>query len=97
MADMLRISSSGSTVRLAQSHEEPAQLQIVIIDALMNSEQPAPVQSILQSGFYCHVHWYHVTYLLVTPTLIAVTFNTSFMARLFIRAIFPRYFLNLAA
>jgi hypothetical protein len=39
MADTLRTSSSGFTVRLAQSHEEPARLQIVIIDALMNFEQ----------------------------------------------------------
>jgi hypothetical protein len=39
MAGMLRTSSSGFTVRLAQSREEPARLQIVIIDALMNFEQ----------------------------------------------------------
>ena len=39
MADMLRTSSSGFTVRLARSHEEPARLQIVIIDALMNFER----------------------------------------------------------
>lgn len=41
MADMLRTSSSGSMARLAQSHEEPARLQIVTIVVLMNFEQPA--------------------------------------------------------
>jgi hypothetical protein len=51
MADMLRISSSGSMVKLAQSREEPAQLQIVIIDALMNSEQPSARGDLFYSSF----------------------------------------------
>lgn len=59
---MLRTSSSGSTVKLAQSREEPAQSRIVIIDALMNSEQPHARQSILQFVSHCRAHWYHVTY-----------------------------------
>ena len=48
MADMLHISSSGSMVKLVQSREEPAQLRIVIIDALMNSEQPGA-----QGSLFC--------------------------------------------
>jgi len=51
MADMLRTSSSGSTARLAQSREEPAQLQIVTIDALMNSEQPGAQSGLFYSSF----------------------------------------------
>lgn len=51
---MLLTSWSGSTVKLALSREEPAQLQIVIIDALMNSEQPWRTERrILQFVFYC--------------------------------------------
>jgi hypothetical protein len=68
MADMLRISSSGSTVKLGQSREEPAQLRIVIIDALMNSEQPGAQGDLLYSSFLIAVsHWYHVMY----PTMTA--------------------------
>ena len=48
---MLHISSSGSTVKLAQSREEHAQLRIVIIDALMNSEQPGAQGDILYGTF----------------------------------------------
>jgi hypothetical protein len=51
MADMLRTSSSGSTVRLAQSREDPAQLQIVTIDALMNFEQPGAQNDSFYSSF----------------------------------------------
>jgi hypothetical protein len=51
MADMLRTSSSGSMVRLAQSREEPAQLQIVTIDALMNFEQPGAQNDSFYSSF----------------------------------------------
>jgi hypothetical protein len=47
MAVMLHISSSGSMVKLVQSREEPAQLRIVIIDALMNSEQPGAQGNLL--------------------------------------------------
>ena len=50
---MLRISSSGFTVKLVQSREEPAQLRIVIIDALMKSEQPG-AQIFLQFVSHCH-------------------------------------------
>jgi hypothetical protein len=68
MADMLHTSSSGSTVKLAQSREEPAQLRIVIIDALMNSEQPGAQGDLFYSLFLIAVsHWYHVTY----PTMTA--------------------------
>ena len=63
MADMLRISSSGSTVKLVQSREELAQLRIVIIDALMNSELPGAQSDLFYSSFLIVVsHWYHVTY-----------------------------------
>lgn len=48
---MLRTSSSGSTVKLAQSREEPVQLRIVIIDALMNSEQPGAQGDLFYSCF----------------------------------------------
>jgi hypothetical protein len=51
MADMLRTSSSGSTVKRAQSREEPAQLRIVIIDALMSSEQPGIQGDLFYSSF----------------------------------------------
>jgi hypothetical protein len=51
MADMLRTSSSGSTVKLAQSREEPAQLRIVIIDAPMNSEQHSRPGNLFYSSF----------------------------------------------
>jgi hypothetical protein len=62
-ADMLHISSSGSTVKLAQSREEPAQLRIVIIDALMNSEQPGAQGDIFYSSFLIAVSpWYHVSH-----------------------------------
>jgi hypothetical protein len=68
MADMLPISSSGSTVKLAQSREEPAQLRIVIIDALMNSEQPGAQGDLFYNSFLIPVpHWYHVMY----PTMTA--------------------------
>lgn len=71
MADMLPISSSGSTVKLAQSREEPAQLRIVIIDALMNSEQPGAQGDLFYSSLLIAVnavpHWYHVMY----PTMTA--------------------------
>jgi len=67
MADTLRISSSGSTVKLAQSREEPAQLRIVIIDALMNSEQPGAQGDLLYILFLIAVpHRYHVTYATMT-------------------------------
>jgi hypothetical protein len=51
MADMLRMSSSGSMGKQAQSREEPAQLRIVIIDALMNSEQPSAQSNLFYSSF----------------------------------------------
>jgi hypothetical protein len=51
MADMLRISSSGFTVNLAQSREELVQLQIVIIDALMNFEQSGAQSDLFYSLF----------------------------------------------
>ena len=60
MADMLRISLSGSMVKLVQSREEPAQLRIVIIDVLMNSEQPG-TQGYSTVRFSLP-HWYYVTY-----------------------------------
>ena len=65
---MLPISSSGSTVKLAQSHEEHAQSRIVIIDVLMNSEQPGAQGDLFYSSFLIAVpHWYHVPY----PTMTA--------------------------
>ncbi len=51
MVDMLRTSSSGSTVKLAQSREELAQLQIVIIDVLMNFEQSGAQSDLFYSLF----------------------------------------------
>ena len=68
MVGMLRTSSSGSTVKLAQSRGERAQLRIVITDALMNSEQPGAQGDLFYSSFLIAVpHWYRVTY----PTMSA--------------------------
>jgi hypothetical protein len=64
MADMLRTFWNGSTVKLAQSREGPAQLQIVIIDALMNFEQPGA------RAIYSTVH-----FLLPCPTGVNVSHN----------------------
>ena len=83
MADMLRTSSSGFTVRLAQSREEPARLQIVIIDALMNFEQLG-AQS---NSFYISFPIFPLVsripqWLLVMHTLTIITCNTPLIARL---------------
>jgi hypothetical protein len=67
-ADMLHISSSGSTVKPVPSREEPALLRIVIIDALMNSEQHGAQGDLFYSLLLIAVpHWYQVTY----PTMTA--------------------------